>query len=142
MSSSSEEKVLFDGLNNPNEAVRYRAAIGLYNIDGKISNKTISLLQEKLKEDEIINVSISAARALLRFGFESDDVIAKLSEGLDDENEWTRLQSALIIDDFTFAVRNLEKKSKGMIKNDPNKYVVRVLNHALNVFNGTENKVR
>ena len=71
-----------------------------------------------------------------------DDVIEKLSEGLNDENEWTRLQSALVIDDFTFAVRNLEKKSNEMIKNDPNKYVVRVLNHALNVYNGTDNKVR
>ena len=29
-----------------------------------------------------------------------------------------------------------------MIKNDPNKYVVRVLNHALNALNGTNNKVR
>tara|TARA_A100001011_G_scaffold248733_1_gene257083 strand:+ start:5570 stop:7465 length:1896 start_codon:yes stop_codon:yes gene_type:complete len=142
MSSSNEEKVLLDGLNNPNEAVRYRAAIGIYNIDGKISDKTISLLQDKMHEDKIINVSISAARALLRFGFESDDVIAKISEGLDDENEWTRLQSALVIDDFTFAVRYLEKKSKEIIKNDPNKYVVRVLNHALNVYNGTDNKVR
>ena len=54
MSSSSEEKVLFDGLNNPNEAVRYWAAIGLYNIYSKISNKSISLLKEKLIEDEII----------------------------------------------------------------------------------------
>jgi uncharacterized sulfatase len=142
MSSSDEEKVLLNGLNNPNEAVRYRAAIGLYNMDRKISDATISLLQEKLIEDEIINVSIGAARALLKNGFQTDRLIAKLAEGLDANNEWTRLQSALVIDDFTFAVRNLENKSKEMIKNDTNKYVVRVLNHALNIYNGTDNKVR
>ena len=142
MSSSDEEKVLLNGLNNPNEAVRYRAAIGLYNMDQKISDATISLLQEKLIEDKIINVSIGAARALLKNGFQTDRLIAKLAEGLDADNEWTRLQSALVIDDFTFAVRNLENKSKEMIKNDANKYVVRVLNHALNIYNGTDNKVR
>ena len=69
-------------------------------------------------------------------------VIEKLAEGLDNDNEWTRLQSALIIDDYSFTIRNLEKKSKEMIKNDPNKYVVRVLNHALNIYKGTNNKVR
>ena len=142
ISSSDKEKVLLNGLNNTNEAVRYRAAIGLYNMDQKISDATISLLEEKLIEDEIINVSIGAARALLKNGFQTDRLIAKLAEGLDADNEWTRLQSALVIDDFTFAVRNLENKSKEMIKNDANKYVVRVLNHALNIYNGTDNKVR
>ena len=142
ISSSNEEKVLLEGLNNPNEAVRYRAAIGLYNMDRKISNKTVSVLQEKLESDKIINVALAASRALLKTGFQTDSIIKKIAEGLDNDNEWTRLQSALIIDDFSFAVRNLEKKSKEMIKNDPNKYVVRVLNHALNIYNGTDNKVR
>ena len=142
ISSSNEEKVLLEGLNNPNEAVRYRAAIGLYNMDRKISNKTISVLQEKLESDKIINVALAATRALLKTGFQTGSVIEKLDEGLDNDNEWTRLQSALIIDDFSFTVRNLEKKSKEMIKNDPNKYVVRVLNHALNIYNGTDNRVR
>mgnify|MGYP003305024342 CR=1 FL=1 len=139
ISSSNEEKVLLEGLNNPNEAVRYRAAIGLYNMDRKMSNETISVLQEKLESDKIINVALASTRALLKTGFQTDSVIEKLAEGLDNDNEWTRLQSALIIDDFSFAVRNLEKKSKEMIKNDPNKYVVRVLNHALNIYNGTDN---
>jgi uncharacterized sulfatase len=142
ISSSNEEKVLLEGLNNPNEAVRYRAAIGLYNMDQKISNKTISVLQEKLESDKIINVVLAATRALLKTGFQTGSVIEKLAEGLDNDNEWTRLQSALIIDDYSFTIRNLEKKSKEMIKNDPNKYVVRVLNHALNIYKGTNNKVR
>jgi hypothetical protein len=142
ISSSNDEKVLLEGLNNSNEAVRYRAAIGLYNMDRKISNKTVSVLQEKLKSDKIINVALAATRALLKIGFQTDSVIEKIAEGLNNDNEWTRLQSALIIDDFNFAFRNLEKKTKEMIKNDPNKYVVRVLNHALNIYNGTDNKVR
>ena len=141
-SSSNNEKFLQNGLNHPNEAIRYQAAIGLYNMKYKVSDQTISLLKKTLIEDQVINVSIAAGRALLKFGIKRKNILKKISEGLAADNEWTRLQSALIIDDFSFAVRNLEKKSKEMIKNDPNKYVVRVLNHALNIYNGTDNKVR
>ena len=93
-------------------------------------------------EDQVLNVSIAAGRALLKFGIKTNSILKKIAEGLDNDNEWTRLQSALIIDDFNFAIQNLESESKNLVKNDPNKYVVRVLNHALNIYNGTNNKVR
>jgi hypothetical protein len=142
ISSTDEETMLYDGLNHRNEAVRYWAALGIYNLDQELQSNTVTLLKDKLKNYEVINVSISAARALLKHGFLSENVINKLYEGLSAENEWTRLQSALVIDDFDYAVQKLEKESKNLIKTDPNKYVVRVLNHAVNVLNGTENKVR
>ena len=142
MSNCNNEKVLLNGLDNPNEAVRYWAAIGLYNLDRIVNDNAIPILQRKLQEDSIINVSIAAGRALLKIGFKKQNIITKLAEGLSSKNEWTRLQTALVIDDFSFAALNLEKKSKELIKNDPNKYVVRVLNHALNELNGTKKKVR
>ena len=142
ISSTDEETMLYDGLNHRNEAVRYWAALGIYNLDQELQSNTVTLLKDKLKNYEVINVSISAARALLKHGFLSENAINKLYEGLSAENEWTRLQSALVIDDFDYAVQKLEKESKNLIKTDPNKYVVRVLNHAVNVLNGTENKVR
>ncbi len=142
ISSSNNEKFLQNGLSHPNEAIRYQAAIGLHNMKFRVTNETISLLKKTLMEDQVINVSIAAGRALLRFGIKTKNILKKIAEGLAADNEWTRLQSALVADDFNYAISNLYSESKNLIKNDPNKYVVRVLNHALNVLNGTDNKVR
>ena len=78
----------------------------------------------------------------MKFGIKTKNILKKIAEGLAADNEWTRLQSALVTDDFNYAIQNLESESKNLVKNDPNKYVVRVLNHALNALNGTNNKVR
>jgi uncharacterized sulfatase len=141
MSSTADEKTLFDGLTHPNEAVRYWAGQGIYNLDKKIKKRTSQRLKQKLN-DSIINVSISAARALLKHRSSSNKILKILSKGLEAENEWTRLQAALVLDDFQDALRTLEVPAKNQINSDPNKYVVRVLNHGLNVLNGTMNKVR
>ena len=69
-------------------------------------------------------------------------MIKVLSNGLKAENEWTRLQTALVLDDFQYALKVLEKQSQNLIDSDNNKYVVRVLNHGLNELNGTLNKVK
>ena len=58
------------------------------------------------------------------------------------ENEWTRLQTALVLDDFPNALKDLEKESKNLLSYETNKYVVRVINHGLNELNGTSIKVR
>ena len=65
-----------------------------------------------------------------------------LAQGLKDQNEWTRLQTALVLDDFKKPLEAMEKEAKALIKNDYNKYVARVLNRALNKRYGTSNKVR
>ncbi|MDG1027431.1 MAG: sulfatase [Flavobacteriaceae bacterium] len=141
MSSTADENILFEGLNHPNEAVRYCAGQGLYNLDKKIKNSTIERLIQKL-DDSIVNVSISAARVLLKHESPSNKIFKILSQGLEAENEWTRLQTALVLDDFQDALRALESTAQNHINSDPNKYVVRVLNHGLNVLNGTMNKVK
>ena len=141
ISSTVDENILFKGLNHYNEAVRYWAAQGLYNLDKKIKEATIKLLNQKLN-DSIINVGISAARALLKHDSYSKKLMKVLSSGLKAENEWTRLQTALVLDDFQYALKVLEKQSQNLIDSDTNKYVVRVLNHGLNELNGTSRKVR
>ena len=141
ISSTANENILFKGLNHYNEAVRYWAGQGLYNLDKNIKKTTIELLNQKLN-DSVINVGISAARALLKHESYSKELIKVLSSGLKAKNEWTRLQTALVLDDFQYALKILEKQSQNLIDSDTNKYVVRVLNHGLNELNGTLRKVR
>ena len=141
MSSSEDEDFLYKGLNHPNEAVRYWAGQGLYNLDQEISDFTVERLYKKLN-DSIINVGISAARALLKNQHSSKQIINTLVSGLESDNEWTRLQTALVLDDFSEVMKTLEDKAQELIKTDYNKYVVRVLNHGLNQLRGTDNEVR
>ena len=141
MSSTSDENTLLEGLNHPNEAVRYWAGQGFYNLEKKIRNRSLDRLKQKL-DDPIVNVRISVARALLMHQSSSKKIIKILSDGLNAENEWTRLQTALVLDDFLEVLKELESKANNLIRTDSNKYVVRVLNHAINDMNGTSNKVR
>jgi len=141
MSSSEDEDFLYKGLNHPNEAVRYWAGQGLYNLDQEISDFTVERLYKKLN-DSIINVGISAARALLKNQHSSKQIINTLVRGLESDNEWTRLQTALVLDDFSEVMKTLEDKAQELIKTDYNKYVVRVLNHGLNQLRGMDNEVR
>jgi len=141
MSSSEDEDFLYKGLSHPNEAVRYWAGQGLYNLDQEISDFTVERLYKKLN-DSIINVGISAARALLKNQHSSKQIINTLVRGLESDNEWTRLQTAMVLDDFSEVMKTLEDKAQELIKTDYNKYVVRVLNHGLNQLRGTDNEVR
>ena len=121
MSSSEDEDFLYKGLNHPNEAVRYWAGQGLYNLDQEISDFTVERLYKKLN-DSIINVGISAARALLKNQHSSKQIINTLVRGLESDNEWTRLQTALVLDDFSEVMKTLEDKAQELIKTDYNKY--------------------
>ncbi|MDA9597219.1 sulfatase [Flavobacteriaceae bacterium] len=141
ISSTSNEDILFKGLNHENEAVRYWAGQGFYNLEQKIRPSSILGL-EKMLSDTVINVGISSARALLKHKQYSKKLELVLAQGLEDQNEWTRLQTALVLDDFKKPLEALEKEAKTLIKSDYNKYVARVLNRALNKRYGTSNKVR
>ena len=82
------------------------------------------------------------ARALLKHQQHSKKLIDVLSKGLKAENEWTRLQAALVLDDFESVLKALKNQAQNLINTDSNKYVVRTLNHGLNQLLGTSNKVR
>ena len=92
--------------------------------------------------DPNINVAIAAAAALLKHENESQDLLAPIKNGFRSKNEWTRLQSALVVDDFSFVAAALENTIQKQKESDPNKYVVRVVNHALNCLNKTSFNVK
>ena len=103
ISSTADENILFKGLNHYNEAVRYWAGQGLYNLDKNIKKATIELLNQKLN-DSVINVGISAARALLKHESYSKELIKVLSSGLKAKNEWT-ITDRFSMNDFQYALK-------------------------------------
>jgi len=141
MSSSNDEEELNKGLAHENEAVRYWAANGISNLHSKPDSKLIKKLKLMLR-DQNINVAIAAAAALLKHENESQDLLAPIKNGFKSKNEWTRLQSALVVDDFSFVAAAMENTIQKQKESDPNKYVVRVVNHALNCLNKTSFNVK
>ena len=87
-------------------------------------------------------VAIAAAAALLKHENEPQDLLAPIKNGFKSKNEWTRLQAALVADDYSFIADALENTIEKQKESDPNKYVVRVVNHALNSLNKTSFIVR
>ena len=136
---SSNVDLFVDHLGHENEAVRYWAAIGIGNYPQKERNDLISLLKVKL-EDEVALVRIATARALSILGKEELG-LPILTKELKNENEWTRLNAALVLDEIGEMSRPAVSALQSVME-DENKYVVRVVNHALNVMLGTENEVK
>ena len=136
MSSSKDQRVLISGLDHQSEAVRFWAAQSLGNIKEKLSKNLLSKILFKIN-DENLNVSISISRILIRQNLNDEIIFKKLKMGLIDNNEWTRLQSALVIDEFKIAAKKLENYIEKSKANDKNKYVVRVVNRSLNKLNNT-----
>lgn len=93
-----------------------------------------------LINDEYPLVRIAAARAFCLLNQESEG-LKTLSAGLNDKNEWTRLNAALVLDEIDEKARPLIPDLQSVM-DDQNKYVVRVANRALNQMLGTDNVVR
>jgi len=65
-----------------------------------------------------------------------------LIAALDGENQWARLQAAIVLDEIGEMARPAEAALERALTGQPNKYITRVANRALNVMNGTNNTVR
>jgi hypothetical protein len=65
-----------------------------------------------------------------------------LIAALDCEYQWGRLQAAIVLDYIGETARPAEDAFKKCLSNQPNKYITRVANRALNDLNGTNNTVR
>ena len=123
-------------LDNPNAAVRYWAAIRLGN-DVRVANHIGSLRQSLT--DSIPLVRIATARALCLAGA-SELGLPVLQRELQHADQWVRLSSAIVIDEMQEQGRPAIEDLQSVME-DPNKYVVRVANHALNALLGTANTV-
>ena len=132
--------MLLTAINDTDAAVRYWAATGVGNIAPIDSDKAL-LVMRKLLSDSSASVRIAASRALARMGKpkESFPVLKKALEG---PHQWARLKAAIVLDEMEEQARPVIPELKKALKDQPNKYIVRVANRALNDLLKTNNEVR
>ena len=127
---------MLESLAHENEAVRYWAAIGLGNKASEVT--AVSTLEASL-EDAVPAVRIAAARALMLKGVPST-ALSVLEEDLEHEDEWVRLLAAQVLDELDEQARP-SLHALEVALGDSNRYVVRVVNRAVNQLKGTDNVV-
>jgi len=126
-------------LSDPEAALRYWAAIGLGNLAGKAS-RAAGALKQALRDSSPV-VRIAAARALCRMD-RLKEALPVLERELASEQEWVRLNAAIVLDELGARARPAIPALHQALKDKQNKYVVRVANHALNALEGTHRVVR
>ena len=85
--------------------------------------------------------SIAAARALAKLG-DLESALPVLEIELQSEHQWGRLAAVIVLDEMGDQARPAIPALKKALVNQPNKYIVRVANRALNELLGTNNTVR
>ena len=133
----------FDALHEQSNAdssfVRYWVATGFGNFARDMKAKETRVCT-KLLEDPTPAVRIAAARALCRAG-KSPAGIAMLTRELASDNQWARLEAAIVLDELDEKGRPALKALQAALENQPNKYIVRVANRAVNDLMGTHHTV-
>ena len=127
---------LLNLMGHENAAVRYWAAVGIGNRAKEVT--TTAPLYAAL-DDEVPAVRIASARAA---GLLNDPsrALPVLTKALQHDDEWVRLYAAQVLDEMDEKARSVtDAMHIGL--GDSNKYVVRVLNRALNELEGTERVV-
>ena len=122
-------------------AVRYWAATGVGNI-GKDARHAAGKIQAVLERDSSTVVRIAAARALLRMNTDEPAALAELKKSLESSEQWSRLHAAIALDEAGEQARPAIAALQKALKDQPNKYITRVANKALNDLLGTQNKVK
>ena len=132
-------KELIKALGDSDATIRYWAATGLGNVGiGALSGH--AHLVRSLKDTSVC-VRIAVARALCRMN-QPQQALPVLMAAMEDDNQWARLQAAIVLDNINEMARPAEAVLKQALADQPNKYITRVANRALNVMNGTENTVK
>jgi uncharacterized sulfatase len=85
-------------------------------------------------------VRIAAARAIARLG-NPTAAIKILQQELVSDHQWGRLAAAIVLDEMDDEAKPATDALQGALKDQPNKYIVRVANRALNEMQGTNNQV-
>jgi len=131
---------LLTGLKDPDSAVRYWAATGIGNI-GLRNDEIIDASLPLLEKDPSTVVRIAIARALLRMGASEEAALAELSKSLESPEQWSRLHAAIILDEADEQARPALPALKKALIDQPNKYIVRVANKAVNDLLQTTHRV-
>ena len=129
---------LVKALDDDDAAVRYWGATGIGNIGADAVSAAVKITAAL--KDESVSVRVAAARALCRMS-RPGKAYAVLTAALNSEYQWGRLQAAIVLDEIDEMARPLEDELKKALRKQPNKYIVRVANRALNEINGTNNTV-
>ncbi|MDA7629982.1 sulfatase-like hydrolase/transferase [Akkermansiaceae bacterium] len=132
---------LLAGLKDKDSAVRYWAATGIGNI-GIESDEAVDSCINLLKTEPSTVVRIATARALLRIKARENIALKELSKALESPEEWSRLHAAIALDEADEQARPALASLKKALTNQPNKYIVRVANKAVNDLEETDNKVK
>ena len=121
-----------------NPSIRYWALTGIGNI-GSAAKSAEEVVKVALK-DSSPNVRIAAARAAAKFGL-TEKALSVLEAELESEHQWGRLAAAIVLDEMDEQARPALGALKNALKDQPNKYIVRVANRAVNELEGTNNQV-
>jgi len=130
---------LLNAMRHSDVAVRYWGVTGVGNIGAKA--KSVKSVVIKALKDSSPNVRIAAARALAAMG-DAKKALPVLEAELQSEHQWGRLAAAIVLDDMDDRARPSIPALKKALVNQPNKYIVRVANRALNELLGANNMVR
>ena len=130
---------MIQSMQHSDAAVRYWGATGVGNV-GKTAVSARQPMIDALK-DKSPSVRIAAARALAKLG-DLESALPVLETELQSEHQWGRLAAAIVLDEMDDQARPAIPALKKALVNQPNKYIVRVANRALNELLGTNNTVR
>ena len=130
---------LIKAMKHTDATVRYWGAAGIGNIAKDALYAEASMT--KALKDESVSVRVAAARALCLMN-KPDKALPVLIAALSGEHQWGRLQAVIVLDGIGEQARPAEEALKNALTGQPNKYITRVANHALNVMNDTNNTVR
>ena len=135
---------LIEALEDKDAAVRYWAATGLGNI-GVSASAAAPRLTQLLKTETSSVVRTAAARALCMFD-KPDAALPTLVKELQDGAQWERLHAAIVLDQIDDQARPVIAEMHKALKPRTDlyangKYVVRVINRALNQLEQTSRVV-
>lgn len=136
---SSAVGELTKALSDDEAAIRHWAAVGLDIVGKPAASSAVPALKSALKDDSPA-VRIAAAQTLCHLGH-AEAARPTLVAALGHERDSVRITAANALDAIGEDARPVVPALKRAMK-DKNKYVVRVVNHALNRLLKTNNKVR
>ena len=129
---------LLDALQNEDASIRYWAATGIGNI-GPAATSTLKHVAESLN-DPSPSVRIAAARAVAKLG-SPEEALPVLEAELQSDHQWGRLAAAIVLDEMDEEARPALPSLQQALLNQPNKYIVRVANRAINELENTDHQV-
>lgn len=129
---------LVGGLKDQDPSVRYWSATGIGNVgvEAKRAQDAVALAMT----DSSPSVRIAAARAMAKLG-DVSTAIDVLRRELESEHQWGRLAAAIVLDEMDDLARPALPDLKKALTDQPNKYIVRVVNRAINELEGTNHQV-